>query len=427
MRLPRSGVTAAIVVVVTLESTMFTDLGPPQASVGRIAGLLTLWTLPLVIAGLIVLGEHRTPLPAHERRWIHRGALFTTYAAIIGAVTTVWSGHGPDGMHWKILSNLVLFCHWLALTAIGALLVRRHGRMLSWAAAGVLSLCAVVLALELIGALPAVGALHAGPNIQNRPRLFTLEASSAGLLVASLGFIALLNLRSPRTRAVVLVGTSVMLLLIRSKGTLLMWTLGLVSPWILRQGRRNMTHHPRWTTAALVLAAGILVVVAVSDLFSGLTTTTSASTRLAYWLSGPVALYDAPWGGGLGGYTLHGQDWLQRGTDMLRAIPFTADWNRSELDGLLTQQGDSALIPKDLPSMLYWIGGWPGLLFAGFLYIDLLRRPRHDPMHTAMIAFVALSSLTFTNVLHEPAFMLAWGAARSWPGHPTGPLRPTGD
>ena len=77
--------------------------------------------------------------------------------------------------------------------------------------------------------------------------------------------------------------------------------------------------------------------------------------------------------------------------------------------------------------MLYWIGGWPGLLFAGFLYLDLLRRPRHGPLHTAMIAFVALSSLTFTNVLHEPALMLAWGAARSWPGQPRQVEPSTGD
>jgi hypothetical protein len=413
---------ARMVAAAYLVALAVQDLGPTQRAFGRLGSNLALFILPVLV--FVHLPEIRAAFQSPRLQRLVRGcSLFAYVTAIVSMVLLMFLPSSARGelLVLKAAKELALVLLWVASIIAGFVVIRHHrdvARKVLWLT---LATCLVLLAYELVspGNFFAVeGLFHSGPNIQMRPRLLTLESSTAGTLLAGLALGLVLVDDRPRYRTAAVVLGTVGVVLVDSKGAVATWSMALAGGYLISLVRGSWRRSLLAPVVAITLVVGGAFAAArvgsfvVRSIREDQQQDTSSATRAVYLLSAGLALRDRPLGGGFGGNIVLAERWLSDARQEL-ASSFRGGAFQ-EVDSMLADDTDRAFSPKSLPVALIYYGGIGGLLLFGLLTVDLARASLRAAVASrwapVVALFVGLATLSYVTSLYEYEIPLLIGA-----------------
>lgn len=391
------------------------DLAGPQAAVGRLAGVPSLFLAPVIVFRSRSRLA-RLPFVARIAARVSFGWLAAYVIVSLAAVPFL----GPDSYGSSPLLRTfklaVVVALWLLTGVAGAVLWDSGMAFrLRWIVSLVLAGNVLLLLLSAAGREPRFAGneasfWHLAFNTQQRPRLLTVESSSAGSLLICVA--CLLLLISVRQRSLRLVAFAALLVapLTLSRGATsavpLAVGLAATSWFLLRAGLPR-----RAWLVGLVLGTLVFTYFGAAAITARSTHSTAGSdaTRTAYAEASVRALEDRPLGATFADSVNQGHRWMeQAAADVASRYPASS---LVEISDLLSDERASDFSPKTLPGFLIFQAGFIGLFFMLFLAWALAyAASRQRSLLQLFTMFMLLvPAVSFIDTLYAPEFPLVAG------------------
>ena len=388
-----------MLVFVFVLAFLFQDLALPQEAFGRLGSNAVLFLLPLFLIIAYRYNNRRGVLPFNKNvKQFVVGVFFfiiiTTFITLVNLPFLPYVAKG-EVLWLKALKLEITIGIWPLLIYVSAYLYQKWPRRFMQAIVLLQFLIVIILIVEKFwnpSIFSQSGFFHLFDNFNMRPRLFTPEASIAGTFFADISLVGLILPMSRRYKMYLFVSLILALVLIESKGTILALIISICLAYSLKFLRLKAQNRMALLLVLFVLA--LLIPSVILQIKSDYENYTSAATRTVFALSSWFAINANPIGQGVSSYLVYQNKWLTQSIQVVRDI--FPEFSFREVLGNIAQEGDYAIFPKDLPSVLIWMSSFVGVIAYLALFKLLLSTGMRSEFWGTTAAFFILVA-SFTN------------------------------